>query len=102
MGMKKQFLKTKPICRVRFELSKEASREAKTASIVGEFNCWDPKVTPMKKSKEGQFSATVDLETGKEFQFRYVLDGTIWENDSEADKYIPSCFHGIENSVVVT
>jgi hypothetical protein len=54
----------------------------------------------MKASKTGSFSASVDLESGQEYQFRYLLDGTRWENDSEADKYVPSEF-GSENSVII-
>lgn len=101
MGVKKQYLKTKPVCRCKFELSREAARGASTASLVGDFNTWDTKSTPMKKSKDGSFSTTIDLELGKEYQYRYLLDGSTWENDWEADKYLPSSFEGIENSVVV-
>ena len=55
----------------------------------------------MKKQKDGIFKAVVELEAGKEFQFRYLVDGQLWINDNAADKYIPTPF-GVENSVVVT
>ena len=54
--------------------------------------------TPMKKTK-GVWSVSLDLETGKEYQFRYLIDGTNWENDPEADKFVPSGL-GSENSVL--
>ena len=54
----------------------------------------------MKASKNGNYTASVDLEGGKEYAFRYLIDGSRWENDWEADKYVPSEF-GSENSVVV-
>ena len=54
----------------------------------------------MKKLKSGVFKATVKLETGKEYQFRYLIDGTTWENDWEADKYVPNTMSFEDNSVV--
>jgi hypothetical protein len=54
----------------------------------------------MKKRKDGSFSRTVSLKPGKEFRFRYLLDGERWENDWAADKYVPNVF-STEDSVVV-
>ncbi len=101
MSIKKQHLKTKPICKVTFRIPEEVGQTAEKASVVGEFNDWDSSATPMKKLKSGAFTATVELETGKEYQFRYLLNGESWQNDSEADKYTPSTYHDSENSVVV-
>ena len=67
--------------------------------LVGDFNNWQLGETPIKKSKTGVWSVSLDLETGKEYQYRYLVDGTNWENDSDADKYIPSG-QGSENSVL--
>ena len=41
----------------------------------------------MKKNKDGSFSVQIDIETGKDYQFRYVVDGKDWINDWEADRY---------------
>jgi hypothetical protein len=54
----------------------------------------------MSKLKDGGFSVTLDLEPGREYRFRYLIDEQIWENDREADKYEPSPY-GAEDSVVV-
>lgn len=71
--MTKGYLKTKKgVCKVTFELPKEI--DAQTASVVGDFNDWDVKATPMKRKRDGAFSATVNLEAGKEYRFRYWLD----------------------------
>ena len=59
-------------CRVTFELPADVNAE--TAALCGEFNDWDASSTPMKKLKNGSFTATLDLETGKEYQFRYLID----------------------------
>ena len=101
MSLKKQFMKSKPVCKVTFHLSKEAVAKAKKVSLVGDFNAWDIEATPMKKQKDGGFSVTLNLEQGREYQFRYLIDGTTWENDWCADKYVPSILGGADNSVVV-
>ena len=100
MSIKKQFLKTKPEANVTFQLPAEAAPAAEKVTLVGDFNGWDKVSTEMKKLKSGVFKATVKLETGKEYQFRYLIDGETWENDWEADKYVPNELTFEENSVV--
>ena len=93
---KRQFLKSKPVCKVTFKMNVDA----KSMVIVGDFNGWEEAATPMKKSKDGSFTATVELESGREQQFRYIADGNRWLNDEAADKYVISSL-GSENSVIV-
>lgn len=54
----------------------------------------------MKLQKDGSFSLTINLEKGREYQYRYLLDGYIWENDDCADKYVRSPYGDSDNSVV--
>jgi len=100
MSIKKQYLKTKPMCKVTFRISEEMGNSAGTAHVVGEFNNWDSYSTPMKKLKKGAFTATLDLEKGREYQFRYLLDHKTWENDDSADRFVPTPFGDGENSVI--
>ena len=99
--MKKQYLKSKPVCKVSFSLPKEAANGAEQVSIVGDFNNWDTKQHKMKKLKNGSFTSTIDLQVGVEYQFRYLIDDSEWENDWNADKYVPTAYGDAENSVVV-
>src|SRR5210317_1129278 len=101
MSIRKQYLKSKPVCKATFRIPEEMGNSAKTAHIVGEFNNWTFFSTPMKKLKSGAFTATLDLKKGREYQFRYLLDRKNWENDAEADKFTPSPFGDSENSVIV-
>ncbi|MGO9147176.1 MAG: isoamylase early set domain-containing protein [Desulfomonilia bacterium] len=101
MGLKKQQLNSKSVCKVTFELAKEATASAKEVYLVGDFNSWDTNATPMKKHKDGTFRVTMSLEKGCEYQYRYLIDGKTWENDWCADKYVPSLFGDHENSVVI-
>lgn len=100
MSLKKQFLKTKPVCKVTFTLSKDAVVSADTVCLCGDFNNWDYTSLPMKKAKDGSFSVTVELEKDQDYQFRYLIDGVRWENDWDADNYVPTAFGDSENSVV--
>ena len=97
--LKKQVLKSKPICKVTFTLPETI--KAESAYLVGDFNGWDEKATPLKPLKNGHFSVTLELEKGREYQFRYLVNNTEWHNDWHADKYVPNPFSG-DNSVVAT
>ena len=97
----KKWLKTRPVCKVTFKLPKKEVKSVKKVNIVGEFNQWDLHATPMKKLKDGSFSVTVDLEQGKEHQFRYLLNDTEWKSDPTADKSVPSPYGDSEISVII-
>ena len=95
--LKKAVSKNGKKCRVTFELPAEV--DAETAVLCGDFNDWDVEAQPMKQRKDGTFYTAVSLVTGQTYQFRYLLDGERWENDWEADGYVPNT-HGTENSVL--
>ena len=101
MSLKKKPLKSKPVCKVTFALTKEQAKNASGVHLVGEFNDWDVAAAPMRHQKDGSFSATLDLPAGREYQFRYLIDGEVWISDPEADKYAFSPFGDCENSVVM-
>ncbi|MFN8372830.1 MAG: isoamylase early set domain-containing protein [Anaerolineae bacterium] len=97
--LEKTYPKNKPYCKVIFY--SPAQIKAETVHLVGDFNNWDEAKTPMKKGKDGRFSVTMQLDKGKDYQFRYLVNSTEWHNDWEADKYVPNPFSG-DNSVVTT
>lgn len=101
MGMKKNYLKTKKACKVTFKLPKPAAPGATRVAVVGDFNDWNVYAHPMKKLKNGDFTVTLELEPGREYAFRYLVDEVRWENDWDADKYVKSPFGDSDNSVVV-
>ncbi|HFE38681.1 MAG TPA: glycoside hydrolase [Gammaproteobacteria bacterium] len=100
MSLKKKYLKSKPVCKVSFSLPKDAVKTAKEVAIVGDFNQWDTRANLMRKLKNGSFTSTLDLEAGKAYEFRYLIDGEQWENDWLADDYVPTVYGNEENSVV--
>ncbi len=101
MIIKKHYLKSKPVCKVTFRLPAEIGNSAREAYVVGEFNNWDVTASPMKRLKDGAFTVTINLERDKEYQFRYLLDRTRWENASNADRHIATPFGDSFNSIVI-
>ncbi len=100
MSLKKQFLKSRPTCKVTFRLDKETANDAQNIYLVGDFNGWDTSATPMSVLKNGDFTATVELDTEQpEYQFRYLCDDRSWLNDMQADSYIANGIDG-DNCVV--
>ena len=101
MSLKKQFLKSKPVCKVTFLMDKETVNGASKVELLGEFNNWNTaEPVSMKKLKNGSFKAIIDLPTEKEYQFKYLLDGEKWVNDESADKYVNNGIDAEENSVL--
>ena len=100
MAIKKQYFKTKPNVKVTLSLPKSAAKDAKKVELVGDFTDWNQGIN-MTKQKDGSFKASVELAPEKEYQFRYLIDDTVWENDSKADKYVNNGVSAEENSVIV-
>ncbi len=99
--MKKEYKEKTNVCNVTFTLSEEIVKKAKKVHLVSDFNQWDHAATPMKKTKNGYYSVSVKLPIGKEYQFRYLIDNSRWENDPEADHFVPSPYGNDENSVLI-
>ena len=69
--------------------------------LVGDFNDWNRTACPMQRDHEGRWYVTLELELGRSYQFRYLIDGIDWLTDNQADAYV-SNLYGSDNSVVVT
>ena len=70
------------------------------ASVVGDFNDWDPtRGTMIRDQTDGSFECSLPIEGGRRYQYRFLLDGARWVNDWEADTYWPNV-HGRDDSVL--
>jgi hypothetical protein len=67
-------------------------------AVVGDFNGWDPNATPMREQDEERV-ATVTVQAGRRYAFRYLCDDGAWFNDEAADAYEPNDF-GVDNSIL--
>jgi 1,4-alpha-glucan branching enzyme len=59
--------------------------EPSAVQLLGDFTEWQARA--MRPFPDGTWRVTLDLAPGSEFRFRYLLDGTRWENDPAADRY---------------
>lgn len=97
----KKYSKSDAKCKVTFTLPVEAIKGAKQVNLIGEFNEWNPELAiPMTKQKN-QYKITLELPTGRDYQFRYIGDNGVWENDWAADNYVPSPVADVDNSVLI-
>lgn len=103
--LKKQVVKSRNVVKVTFAIQKEElpeDIEVETLNLVGEFNDWDETADPLAlHKKEKAYRTTIELEPGRAYQFRYLINGHHWCNDWEADEYTPNEF-GADNCIVVT
>ena len=97
MSIKKQFIKTKPVCKVTFSV---IAKKANNASVVGDFNNWSIENGAMEKLKNGTFKALLEIPKDATYEFKYVVDGA-FVNEPEADSQVWNDFAGAENSVLV-
>ena len=96
MAIAKQYLKTKPVCKVTFTVP---ATEAKKVVVVGDFNNWSEKDSSLKKLKNGTFKGTFNLPKESTYEFKYIIDGD-YVNETEADGYQWNDFAGSENAVI--
>ncbi len=100
MSTEKKFLPAKGICRVVFTLPETVANHSKIVAVVGDFNSWNPDKHLMKKDRSRKFKCTVDLPTGRNYQFRYLLDHYRWETDWEADDLVGTPYQETYNSLL--
>ncbi len=101
MSIKKQYLKTDGSCKVTFKMASPEDN-IQSVKVLGDFNGWDQGAASMKKLKNGDFSLVQKLEPGREYQFRYFVNDSYWENEPEADKHVHNNIHeGEYNSVIL-
>ncbi|NEM99133.1 isoamylase early set domain-containing protein [Pontibacter burrus] len=94
--IQKTNLKTKDQCKVKFTASFD---NAERVEIRGLNNDWDTPV-PMARKKNGTFEAVQTLPKNSQHEFKYVINGTEWRNDPEADGEAPNEF-GETNSLLI-
>ena len=95
--LKKRRIAKDNVVKVTFDLPPETAQES--VRVVGEFNQWEG--TPLERQRDGTWRATVSLDPGREYQFRYLVDGERWLNEPSADRYERNPY-GEDNSVIRT
>ncbi len=100
LGFIKHYHENSTKCSVTFRMLRETACNARNVSLVGDFNDWNATRTPMMQLENGDFIITIDLDSGREYRFRYCIDGNRWVNDWYADRFVPNKY-GSKDSVVI-
>ena len=96
--IKKQHLKSRPVCKVTFELPPDY--EADQLELVASHNQWDP--VPFDRLKSGKWKLQVEVPPGESVEFRYrgCTGEDMWfDNDPTADEFVWNEF-GSRNAVI--
>jgi hypothetical protein len=78
-----------------------ADVHAGTVALCGEFNDWSAEDTLLERGSDGSWRATIALQPGRSYRYRYLLDGQRWENDRQAGRYVPNVHGSVDSAVTV-
>ncbi len=67
-----------------------------SVALAGEWNDWKPEA--MHRKKDGAFYKRKQLLLGRNYEFRYIVDGNEWTNDPEVPEVTNS--YGSNNSLL--
>ena len=70
-------------------------------TLVGDFNDWNTTSHPFHRNEAGKWTISIDLETRRAYQFRYLADNKHWMNETESDAWVHNVY-GSGNSVIIT
>ena len=74
--------------------------DARTASVVGSFNNWDPDETLMQKNENGIWAVTLVLSPGR-YSYKFLIDGSIKITDPRSELVEPDGFGGLNSILVI-
>ena len=83
--------------RVNFSLDAPG---ADSVYLAGDFNTWDRRKHPMKRSKTGVWQKTLMLFPGR-YEYRFLIDDR-WTNDLHNPETCPNCFGTLNNVINVS
>jgi len=92
----RKYTPKRTICKVTFSIPADWAESS--VNLVGDFNEWDTSADELEL-KNGQWEITKRLKPENDYRFKYLVDGTEWKNDNDADSYASNDF-GTDDSVV--
>lgn len=95
--IQKTYLKTKDQCKVKFTLNLP---DAETVEILGLNGDWNTPIR-MNKKKGGMFESVQTLQRNTQHEFKYLVNGTDWRNDPDADGETPNDYGGTNALLVL-
>jgi 1,4-alpha-glucan branching enzyme len=68
--------------------------------LVGDFNDWNRESLPLRRNGRDDWRVEVELDRGREYHFRYLIDGDNWRSEWRADRHVAGS-DGAYDSVVI-
>ncbi len=96
--VKKQFVKTRNITKVTFEV--DANVAADEVQLIADFTQWHP--VAFGRLKNGRWKLVQEIEPGHSYQYRYRLvknGAVLYRNEESADGLVGNTL-GTENAVL--
>ncbi len=93
------FIKLQNVAEITFVL---VAPEAKSVSLVGDFNGWSLDSDRLeKKNGDGSWQITVRLSKGRAYNYNFVLDDTLWIEDPKSVLKLDDGMGGVVSSLVL-
>lgn len=87
--------------KVLFTLPSENNIGSGECILLGDFNDWKPtQEFYLQKQADGSLQLDVELEAGKEYQYRYFFSNGVWVNDNAEKVLAEVSGHVVENCIV--
>ena len=67
--------------------------------LLGTFKSSKESIYWMQRADDGTWSLTLELESGRDYQYRFRTDNGLWHTDSVAKSFVPN-HEGADSSVV--
>ncbi len=100
--MKKELVKNQSAYMVTFDYNVVPEHPVDSVIVLGDFNEWSLEDGyELKRNKKGHFEGKFKIPAGRDYHFRYLVNGNRWANEKDADKFEASPLHRhIDNSVL--
>jgi predicted flap endonuclease-1-like 5' DNA nuclease len=100
--MKKEQVKNKAAFNVTFNYNVVPENPVQSVVVLGDFNEWSHEnAYVLKQNKKGDFEGKFTIPAGRNYHFRYLVNGERWANEKDADGWESSPLHPhIDNSVL--
>jgi predicted flap endonuclease-1-like 5' DNA nuclease len=100
--MKKELVKNQAAYQVTFNYNVVPEHPIDSVIVLGDFNEWSLEDGyELKPNKSGNFEGKFKIPAGRDYHFRYFVNGNRWANEKDADGFETSPLHpNIDNSVL--
>lgn len=74
---------------------------AERIHLVGDFNDWDRESLPLQPGRQENWQVELELDRGREYRFRYLIDGDHWRSEWHADCHAAAEDGGFDSVISV-